>query len=103
MPESSCVRKETVDIGILVTSINGDRKMVSELQAVDTRRRFSVVRLRGTSLENGFEEVLFQNSHSSQQVFFQNRYFFRAKLLWKFSRAVAFRNSYLFGGDIVLE
>ena len=26
IPESSCARKETVDIGILVTSKNGDRK-----------------------------------------------------------------------------
>ena len=28
IPESSCARKETVDIDILVTSRNGDRKMV---------------------------------------------------------------------------
>ena len=27
IPESSCVRKETVDIDILVTSRNGDRKI----------------------------------------------------------------------------
>ena len=28
IPESSCVRKETVDIDILVTSRNGDRKIM---------------------------------------------------------------------------
>ena len=28
IPESTCVRKETVDIGILVTSRNGDRKIM---------------------------------------------------------------------------
>ena len=28
IPESSCTRKETVDIDILVTSRNGDRQMV---------------------------------------------------------------------------
>ena len=28
IPESGCARKETVDIDILVTSRNGDRKMV---------------------------------------------------------------------------
>ena len=28
IPESSCARKETVDIGILVTSRNGDRKIM---------------------------------------------------------------------------
>ena len=28
IPESSCARKETVDIDILVTSSNGDRKIM---------------------------------------------------------------------------
>ena len=28
IPESSCTRKETVDIDILVTSRNGDRKIM---------------------------------------------------------------------------
>ena len=28
IPEFSCARKETVDIGILVTSRNGDRKIM---------------------------------------------------------------------------
>ena len=28
IPESSCARKETVDIDILVTSTNGDRKIM---------------------------------------------------------------------------
>ena len=28
IPKSSCARKETVDIGILVTSTNGDRKIM---------------------------------------------------------------------------
>ena len=28
IPESSCARKETVDIDILATSMNGDRKIM---------------------------------------------------------------------------
>ena len=28
MPESSCAKKETVDIDILITSWNGDRKIM---------------------------------------------------------------------------
>ena len=31
IPESSCARKEAVDIGILVTSRNGDRKIVKSI------------------------------------------------------------------------
>ena len=36
IPESSCVRKETVDIDILVTSRNGDRKIMKSIRI--TRR-----------------------------------------------------------------
>ena len=32
IPESSCARKETVDIDILVTSPNGDRKIMQSLR-----------------------------------------------------------------------
>ena len=32
IPESSCARKETVDIGILVTSRNGDRKIMQSIR-----------------------------------------------------------------------
>ena len=32
IPESSCVRKETVDIDILVTSRNGDRKIMQSMR-----------------------------------------------------------------------
>ena len=32
IPESSCVRKETVDIDILVTSRNGDRKVIQSIR-----------------------------------------------------------------------
>ena len=32
IPESSCVRKETVDIGILVTSRNGDKKIMQSIR-----------------------------------------------------------------------
>ena len=32
IPESRCVRKETVDIGILVISRNGDRKIVQSIR-----------------------------------------------------------------------
>ena len=32
IPESSCMRKETVDIGILVTSRNGDRKIMQSIR-----------------------------------------------------------------------
>ena len=31
IPESSCARKETVDIDILITSRNGDRKMMQSI------------------------------------------------------------------------
>ena len=32
IPESSCVRKETVDIDILVRSRNGDRKIMQSIR-----------------------------------------------------------------------
>ena len=32
IPESSCARKETVDIVILVTSRNGDRKIMQSIR-----------------------------------------------------------------------
>ena len=32
IPESSCERKETVDIDILVTSRNGDRKIMQSIR-----------------------------------------------------------------------
>ena len=32
IPQSSCVRKETVDIDILVTSRNGDRKIMQSVR-----------------------------------------------------------------------
>ena len=32
IPESSCVRKETVDIGIPVTPSNGDRKIMQSIR-----------------------------------------------------------------------
>ena len=32
IPESSCVRKETVDIDILVISRNGDRKLMQSIR-----------------------------------------------------------------------
>ena len=32
IPESSCVRKETIDIDILVTSRNGDRKIMQSIR-----------------------------------------------------------------------
>ena len=32
IPEFSCARKETVDIDILVTSINGDRKIMQSIR-----------------------------------------------------------------------
>ena len=32
IPESSCARKETVDIETLVTSRNGDRKMMQSIR-----------------------------------------------------------------------
>ena len=32
IPESSCVRKETVDIDTLVTSRNGDRKIMQSIR-----------------------------------------------------------------------
>ena len=32
IPESSCARKETVDINVLVTSRNGDRKIMQSIR-----------------------------------------------------------------------
>ena len=32
IPESSCARKETVDIDILVTSTNGDKKFIQSIR-----------------------------------------------------------------------
>ena len=32
IPESSCARKETVDIDVLVTSRNGDRKIMQSIR-----------------------------------------------------------------------
>ena len=34
--ESSCVRKETVDIDVLVTSRNGDRKIMQSIRITST-------------------------------------------------------------------
>ena len=42
IPEPSCARKETVDIDILVTSRNGDRKilnLMSHCLKIKTRRK----------------------------------------------------------------
>ena len=35
IPESSCVRKETVDIDIIVTSKNGDRKIMQSIRVTN--------------------------------------------------------------------
>ena len=42
IPESSCARKETVDIDILVTSRNGDRKIMHSIRI--TIRPPSIIR-----------------------------------------------------------
>ena len=36
IPKSSCARKETVDIDILVTSRNGDRKIMQSIRITST-------------------------------------------------------------------
>ena len=36
IPESSCARTETVDIDILVTSRNGDRKIMQSIRIIST-------------------------------------------------------------------
>ena len=43
IPQSSCVRKETVDIGILVTSRNGDRNIMQSIRitSIPTSRKRS--------------------------------------------------------------
>ena len=38
IPESSCVKKRTVDIDILVTSVNGDRKIIQSIRIRITSR-----------------------------------------------------------------
>ena len=50
IPESSCARKETVDIDTLVTSRNGDRKI---MQSIRMTRRPSL-RLREWNQEGQF-------------------------------------------------
>ena len=35
IPESSCARKETVDIDIIVTSKNGDRKIMQSIRVTN--------------------------------------------------------------------
>ena len=42
IPESSCARKETVDINILVTSRNGDKKIMKSIRI--TSRPLSRIR-----------------------------------------------------------
>ena len=37
IPESSCARKETVDIDILITSRNGDRKILQSIRITSRR------------------------------------------------------------------
>ena len=37
IPESSCARKETVDTDILVTSRNGDRKIMQSIRITSTK------------------------------------------------------------------
>ena len=42
IPESSCERKETVDIDTLVTSMNGDKKIIQSIRITNrlpTRKR----------------------------------------------------------------
>ena len=36
IPETSCMRKETVDVDILVTSRNGDRKIMQSITITST-------------------------------------------------------------------
>ena len=43
IPESSCARKETVDIGILVTCRNGDRKIMQSVRITSTRPDMTTV------------------------------------------------------------
>ena len=38
IPGSSCARKEAVDIDMLITSTNGDRKIMQSLELVDLPR-----------------------------------------------------------------
>ena len=54
IPESSCVRKETVDIGIFVTSRNGDRKIMLSIRI--TSRPPSRIR-NGTSSASADEHL----------------------------------------------
>ena len=54
IPESSCVRKETVDIDILVTSRNGDRKIMESIRKetskppLRTRNQNQLIQVRWT-------------------------------------------------------
>ena len=65
IPESSCARKKTVDIGILVTSRNDDRKIMQSIRI--TSRPSSRIRK-----QNHFKPV--------QMNIYQSRVCFRLKL-----------------------
>ena len=50
IPESSCARKETVDIDILVTSTNGDRLTSRTTSRISTWNQLSQFRWRSTKV-----------------------------------------------------
>ena len=54
IPESSCARKETVDIDIPVASKNGDRKI---MQSIRTTSRLPREKGSGTSLASSEEHL----------------------------------------------
>ena len=49
IPEFSCARKETVDIDILVTSRNGDRKIMQSIRIKSRPQLISIIELNVTS------------------------------------------------------
>ena len=52
IPESSCVRKETVDVDILVTPMNGDRKI---MQSTRITSRPPIEKTRLLSISQGLK------------------------------------------------
>ena len=60
IPESSCVRKETVDIDILVTSSNGDRKI---MQSIGIPSRTPSRKRKRNQLSQFFKNIYQSNTY----------------------------------------
>ena len=55
IPEFSCATKETVDIGIFVTSRNGDRKIMQSIRIIVTKSNPGMIVTKGHTYLNKLE------------------------------------------------